>query len=126
VSTEAGELHIDSGGPVAARTVVASGATERFGRWEIVTSKTADGTPCLGVRLLDSYKPGGSSLSEGCGTSVNNQVGSISSPDATLFFGRVTGSAEEARISSADGRATITVPTLPARDRLTYVLAESS
>lgn len=114
-----------TGGPVTTRTVVASGATKQFGRWEIVTSRTADGTPCLGVRLLDSYKSGGSSLSEACGTSVNNQVGNITSSDGTLFFGRVTGPAHSARIS-AGGQHKMEVPTITGRDGLTYVLAEAS
>jgi hypothetical protein len=120
-----GDQAAHTGGPATARTLIASGETKQFGRWEILSSETADGIPCLGVRLLDSYKPGGSSLSEACGTSVDNQVGSITASDATLFFGRVTGSAEQARIS-ADGQEQIETPTFTGRDGLTYVLAEAS
>jgi len=118
----------DGQGPATTRAVVASGSSQRFGRWEIVSSQTAAGDPCVGVRLLDGPGGGGRSLAEACGPTVANQVGSIVAPpggQGTLFFGRVDDRATTAHISHR-GSEMLSVMVRSGADGHQYVTAESA
>lgn len=118
----------DGQGPTTPRTVVASGSSRYFGRWEIVSSHAANGDPCVGVRLIEGQPGSGPSLAEGCGPTVANQVGSLVAPPSqqgTLFFGRVDGRTTTARVSDG-GRQKLSVKALSGSDGRKYVVADSA
>lgn len=122
-SESAGDAH----GPATPRSVVAVGTSRYFGRWEIVSSQTAAGDPCVGLRLLDG-RGGGPSLAEACGPTVADQVGSLVAPPGrrgTLFFGRVADRAATVRVSE-DGRGLLSAKVRSGADGRSYVAAESA
>jgi hypothetical protein len=119
----------DSEGPATPRTVVASGDSRYFGRWEIVSSQTANGDPCVGVRLLEGQPGSGPSLAEGCGPTVANQVGTLVAPpgkQGTLWFGRVDSRTATGRVSADAGRQLLALEAIAGRDGRKYVVAESA
>lgn len=90
-------------GPATPRTVVASGSTAQYGRWEMTTAKTTTGESCVGIRLLNP-PPGSPTLTEGCGSqAVEDQVGTLSGKDGTLYFGRVAADTQRVVIKDASG-----------------------
>ena len=113
----------DHAGPAGPRTVVASGASKHFGQWELTTSNTADGQPCVGVRFINP-PPGTPALAEGCGTDVLNQVGTVAKAGhGTLFFGKVKANAASVVISDA-GAQQKKDKDIKGKDGGSYVLAE--
>lgn len=117
----------DPGGPATSPVTVTSGQSRYFGRWQIVTSKTSSGTPCVGVRLLDAEAVGGPSVAGGCGASTSNQVGSIiasAGQQGTLFFGRVDSRTATAEVTEG-GRQKLKVKALTGSDGRTYIAADS-
>lgn len=118
----------DGHGPASPRSVVAAGSSRYFGRWQIVSSHTAAGDPCVGLRLLDGRGGGGPSLAEACGPTVADQVGSlVAAPghQGTLFFGRVDDRAATVRVSD-DGRRLLSAKVRAGADGHSYVAAESA
>lgn len=123
----------DNEGPITEKRVVAAGVTERFGRWEIVSSQDGNSEPCLGVRLLDAENArqddptfGLPTLVEGCGQAVDDQVGTLGAPQGksgTLLFGRIRDDA--ARVTISSGNSVLTSATARrGKDGRKYVLTE--
>lgn len=117
----------DNEGPVTERVVVATGSSKTFGPYELVSSRDADGNPCVGVRFV---KPpiAMPSLTEGCGDSIviDNQVGRVASEakSKTLFWGRVRPDASAVKVRK-DGAQKHAAKTVKGQDGRVYVLTEA-
>jgi hypothetical protein len=118
----------DGQGPATARAVVAAGNSKSFGRWEIVSSQTANGDPCVGIRLLEGQPGSGPSLAEACGPTVANQVGSlVAAPGqrGTLFFGWVENRTAAANVR-AGGSHKLRAEAIVGADGRKYIVADTA
>jgi hypothetical protein len=116
----------DMAGPVTPREVVATGSVEGFPDWELTVAENAKGEPCIGFGYLLTRGGGtGRSFGEACGGPfMNNQVGSETGPNGTIFFGRVTGKADKAKVKFK-GALKKQMKAFKGKDGKSYVVASA-
>ena len=120
-----GDRDHDYGGAVTDKTPIATGMTERFGSYTLLTSQTADGGLCVDIQVSE-FEAGVNDPSDpvtvgGCGGPPHTNV--ITRDDATLFFGRVPDSAEAVRVQH-DGKEKKVKKASKAKDGRRYVVIE--